>query len=90
VATLTGLAVLHATGPQAWAAAVAVGLAVLAMHVTDTFHPPVAINPLLVVSNNLPWSFLLAPVLAGALLLTGFAFVWHRWVRRRPWPRRWA
>jgi CBS-domain-containing membrane protein len=90
VATLTGLAVLHATGPQAWAAAVAVGLAVLAMHVTDTFHPPAAINPLLVVSNNLPWSFLLAPVLAGALLLTGFALVWHRWVRRRPWPRRWA
>ena len=35
------------------------------------------------------WSFLLAPVLAGALLLTAFAFVWHRWIRRRPWPQRW-
>ena len=89
VATLVGLAVLHATGPQAWAAAAAVGLAVLAMYVTGTFHPPAGINPLLVVSNNLPWSFLFAPVLAGALLLTAFAFVWHRWVRRRPWPQRW-
>jgi CBS-domain-containing membrane protein len=89
VATLVGLAVLHFTGPHAWASATAVGLAVLAMYVTGTFHPPAGINPLLVVSNNLPWSFLFAPVLAGALLLTGFAYLWHRWVRRRPWPQRW-
>jgi CBS-domain-containing membrane protein len=64
-------------------AAAAVGLAVLAIYVTGTFHPPAGINPLLVVSNNLPWSFLFAPV------LTAFAFVWHRWIRRRPWPQRW-
>ena len=57
---------LKLTGPQAWAAAVAVGLAILAMYVTGTFHPPAGINPLLVVSGNLPWTFLLAPVLAGA------------------------
>jgi CBS-domain-containing membrane protein len=89
VATLVGLAVLWVTGPQAWAAAAAVGLAVLAMYVTGTFHPPAGINALLVVSNNLPWSFLLAPVLIGVLLLTGFAYVWHRWARRQPWPQRW-
>jgi CBS-domain-containing membrane protein len=89
VATLVGLIVLKLTGPHVWSAAAAVGLAVLAMVVTGTFHPPAGINPLLVVSNNLPWSFLLAPVLAGAILLTAFAYLWHRWVRRRPWPRRW-
>ena len=90
VATLVGIAVLWLTGPQAWAAALAVGLAILAMYLTDTFHPPAGINPLLVVSNNLPWSFLLAPVLAGALLLAAFAFVWHRRISRRPWPRHWG
>jgi CBS-domain-containing membrane protein len=42
-----------------------------------------------VISNSLPWSFLFAPVLCGALLLTGFTFVWHRWVRREDWPQRW-
>lgn len=89
VATLVGIAMLHLTGPNAWAAASAVGLAVLAMYVTGTFHPPAGINPLLVVSNNLSWTFLFAPVLAGAVLLTAFAYVWHRSVRRRPWPRRW-
>ena len=89
VATLVGLTVLHFAGPQAWAAAAAVGLAVLATYVTGTLHPPAGINPLLVVSNSLPWSFLLAPVPAGALLPTAFAFGWHRWARRRPWPERW-
>ena len=89
VATLVGLAVVKLLGPQPWAAAVAVGLAVLAMYVTGTFHPPAGINPLLVVTNNFSWSFLIAPVLAGAVLLAAFAYIWHRWVRRRPWPRRW-
>jgi CBS-domain-containing membrane protein len=89
VATLVGLAILQVTGPSPSAAAAAVGLAVLAMYVTGTFHPPAGINPLLVITNNLPWSFLFAPVLAGAVLLTAFAYVWHRWVRRRPWPQRW-
>jgi CBS-domain-containing membrane protein len=89
VATLVGLAMVKLTGPGAWAAAAAVGLAIVAMYLTDTFHPPAGIDPLLVVSNGLPWSFLLAPVLAGALLLTAFAYLWHRWLRRRPWPQRW-
>jgi CBS-domain-containing membrane protein len=89
VATLVGLAMVQLTGPSAWAAAVAVGLAMLAMYLTDTLHPPAGIDPLLVVSNSLPWSFLLVPVLAGALLLTAFAYLWHRWLGRRPWPQRW-
>jgi CBS-domain-containing membrane protein len=89
VSALIGLVVLGITGPQAWAAAAAVGLAVLAMYVTGTFHPPAGINPLLVVSNSLSWSFLLVPVLAGAVLLTAFAYVWHRWIRQQPWPQRW-
>ena len=89
VSTLAGLALLKLTGPGAWAAAAGVGLAVLAMYLTGTFHPPAGINPLLVISNNLPWTFLFAPVLAGALLLTAFAYIWHRWVRGQSWPRRW-
>ena len=53
VATLVGLAMVKLTGPGAWAAAAAVGLAILAMYLTGTFHPPAGIDPLLVVSNGL-------------------------------------
>src|SRR3954470_7093553 len=89
ISALVGLAVLKLTGPQAWAAAAAVGLSILAMYVTGTFHPPAGINPLLVVSGNLPLTFLLAPVLAGGGVFVCFCYVWHRGLRRQPWPRRW-
>jgi CBS-domain-containing membrane protein len=89
VSTLVGLLVLKLTGPNAWVAAAGVGLAVLAMYLTGTFHPPAGINPLLVISQNLPWSFLIVPVFAGALLLTAFALAWHRFARRQDWPQRW-
>ncbi len=89
VSTLVGLLVLAVTGPQPWAAALAVGLAMVAMHVTRTFHPPAGIDPLLVVVNNMSWSFLAVPVAAGAVLLALFAWVWHLAVRRYDWPQRW-
>lgn len=89
LSALVGLLVLAATGPSPVAAALAVGLAVLTMLLTNTLHPPAGINPLLVVVGNLPWSFMAAPVLAGALMLTIFALVWHRVVLRNPWPERW-
>jgi CBS-domain-containing membrane protein len=89
ISALVGLLVLALTGPGPLAAALAVGIAVLAMVLTGTLHPPAGINPLLVVAGNLPWSFLLAPVLTGALMLTAFALVWHRFVLRNDWPERW-
>ena len=30
-----------------------------------------------------------AVTLAGAVLLTAFCYLWHRGLRRQPWPRRW-
>jgi CBS-domain-containing membrane protein len=47
----------------------------VAMHLTGTFHPSAGIDPLVVVVvNDMSWSFLVAPVGIGALLLALFAF----------------
>jgi CBS-domain-containing membrane protein len=54
------------------------------MHLTNTFHPPAGIDPLVVVVNNMSWSFLVAPVGVGALLLALFAFAWHNLVALGP------
>lgn len=89
LSSLIGLVVVHVVGPQPWAAAIAVGLAMLAMHATRTFHPPAGIDPLLIVVNAMPWSFLLVPVATGAGLLALFAYGWHLAVRRYDWPTRW-
>jgi CBS-domain-containing membrane protein len=89
LATVVGLLVVNLTGPSVWAAALAVGLAMAAMRATGTFHPPAGIDPLVVVINGMPWSFLIAPVAIGAGLLAAFAFVWHNLTRRGSWPQRW-
>jgi CBS-domain-containing membrane protein len=94
VATLVGLLVVKLCGPAAWAAALAVGLAIVAMHLTGTFHPPAGINPLIVVVNDMSWSFVILPVGIGALLLAAFAFAWYNLVARGAnegdtWPVRW-
>jgi CBS-domain-containing membrane protein len=61
--------VVKLCGPESWAAALAVGLAMVAMHLTNTFHPPAGIDPLVVVINNMSWSFLVIPIGIGVLLL---------------------
>jgi CBS-domain-containing membrane protein len=81
--------VVKVVGPQPWAAAVAVGLTMIVMHATDTFHPPAGINPLLIIINDRPWSFLLVPVAAGVAILIAFAFLWHNTFRRGSWPEKW-
>jgi CBS-domain-containing membrane protein len=42
-----------------------------------------------VVAQDMQWSFLVAPVAVGALLLACFAWLWHNLVRREAWPARW-
>lgn len=89
LSTLIGLIVLNIVGPAPWAAALAVGIAMVAMHATRTFHPPAGIDPLLIVVDAMPWTFLLMPVAVGAFALALFAYVWHLAVRRYDWPTRW-
>jgi CBS-domain-containing membrane protein len=89
VSAAVGLLTLVVTGSSPWAAAFAVGLAMAAMHVTRTFHPPAGIDPLIVVSQSMSWNFLIAPVAVGALALLVFAWSWHTLVRRDAWPARW-
>lgn len=82
ISTVIGLVVVKLVGPGPWVAALAVGLSIIAMHLTRTFHPPAGIDPLIVVINDLPWLFLVMPVAIGACALALFAFVWHGVARR--------
>jgi len=86
MSTLIGLVLLKLAGPAPWVAALAVGLSILAMHLTRTFHPPAGIDPIVVVLNGMPWTFLIVPVAIGAGALALFALAWHNLVQRGSWP----
>lgn len=89
LSAVVGVLAVKIAGPEAWVAALAVGVAMLAMLATDSFHPPAGINPLIIVINGMSWGFVLVPVAAGALLLLAYAVVWTNVVRRSRWPERW-
>jgi CBS-domain-containing membrane protein len=90
VSALAGLLVVKICGPDPWAAAFAVGLAIAAMQVAGMFHPPAGINPLLIVLQGFSWDYLLVPVASGAVLLLIFAYLWNNFVRGERWPSRWT
>jgi CBS-domain-containing membrane protein len=94
LSTLIGILTVKLCGPAPWAAAVAVGVAMIAMHVTGTFHPPAGIDPLVVVADKMSWGFLIAPVGLGVVLPVAFGYGWHNLVvprskKRVAWPARW-
>jgi CBS-domain-containing membrane protein len=86
---LAGFIVALAFGTHAWAAGLAVALAMAAMQLTRTLHPPAAIDAYLFVTLPLDWSFVVMPVGVGALLLVAFAYAYHRLAWSQPWPLRW-
>jgi hypothetical protein len=94
ISTFVGLVVLARCGSSPATAALAVGIAIIAMHLTGTFHPPAGSDPLIVVQNQMSWTFLVVPIGIGALLLALFSLVWHNLVTRLTkrgdsWPTRW-
>ena len=59
----------------AWTVAIATGLAITMMVVTNTLHPPAGANPILIIQSQQGWEFLLEPVLLGLIGLVASAKV---------------
>lgn len=78
VSTCVGLAVAALLGPTPVAFALGVGLAITAMSLTRTLHPPAGADPIVVIAAGASWPFLFTPVLAGAVLIVVLAFVYRR------------
>lgn len=73
---------LLGSGEVASAVAVAVGLATAAMLPARTLHPPAGICAFLITAHNLPFTWVVSPVLVGAILLAAFAWTWNAGERR--------
>jgi CBS-domain-containing membrane protein len=81
ISTTVGLIIAKLAGPGPATASIAVGVSMVAMQAVRAFHPPAGIDPLIVVLNDLPPSFLIMPVAIGAALLVLCASGWKRLVR---------
>lgn len=89
VSSITGLAVLNIWGDGVWAMAVAVGASISLMQLTRTTHPPAGADPLVIMMSGSSWSFLLTPVLAGAVVIVVVALIVNNVARDRKYPTFW-
>ena len=83
ISTVAGLSVLGQT-PLAFA--LGVGLAITAMLLTGTVHPPAGADPIVVIFASASWPFLFAPVLIGTICIVLLGAGFHRWVTRKAYP----
>jgi CBS-domain-containing membrane protein len=73
-----GIVCFQALGDATWVYALALVLALLAMLLTRTVHPPAGANPLIMIHAHAGFDALWQPVLLGILLLAGVAIIWSR------------
>ncbi|WP_169082772.1 HPP family protein [Paenibacillus sp. PL91] len=84
ISTGVGLAMLQLFGTSTWSLALSVGLSILLMQYTRTVHPPAGADPLVVMLSGASWSFLVTPVLLGAVIIAVAAYVYRRMLASKP------
>lgn len=78
LAAFSGWLVGLALRPSGYAACLAIGLAALAMQMTRTLHPPAAVSGYLMLNQSSHWTWIVAPILLGAVALSALAHVLER------------
>lgn len=89
ISTFVGLSVYHLLGSGTFNMALGVGLAIALMMLTRTTHPPAGANPLVVIMAGSSWSFLVTPVLIGAIIIVLVALLVNNLVHKRHYPSFW-
>ncbi|ENM5775910.1 HPP family protein [Vibrio mimicus] len=69
ITAVVGIFFTQFIGVSPLSLALATGVAVSAMLLTKTTHPPAGANPLLIMLAGQSWTFLVTPVLLGAVLI---------------------
>lgn len=89
VSTFVGLAAYHVLGNDPWVIGLAVGLAIAAMMMTKTTHPPAGADPLVVILGGFNWSYLITPVLIGSVVIVFSAILINNLRSNREYPTFW-
>ncbi|CAN1721046.1 CBS domain-containing membrane protein [Hyphomicrobium sp. 1Nfss2.1] len=89
LSALSGSTMALLMAPHWWTLPIAIGLAIFAMQVTRTLHPPAGLTAVIAATQSVSWHFVLTPILSGAVVLVLLSCAYLRWVRRVSWPEAW-
>lgn len=89
ISAAIGLLLYHLFGAESWTLALGVGLSIACMMLTKTTHPPAGANPIIVISGGYHWSYLVTPVLVGAVIIVIVALLINNLRSNRSYPTFW-
>ena len=78
ISALVGVSIYQLFGERWWSIALAVTLAIIAMMLTATTHPPGGATAMVSVLNHANYSFVFLPILLGAVVLFAAAVLSSR------------
>ncbi len=88
ISAAVGLMAFHLLGASPLSFGLGVGVAIAAMLLTGTTHPPAGADPIVVILAKAAWPFLFSPILIGAATIVVIGLIYHRLVTRRSYPTR--
>ncbi len=89
ISAVLAVAIYKLMGNTELSIALAVSIAIVAMLATRTLHPPGGATALIAVSTKAGWTFVIYPVLGGALILLAVALVVNNLASDRHYPKNW-
>ena len=87
VSILVGVIVNELFGLSFYSLGLAVGIAIILMVYFKVMHPPAASNPLVAISMDLSFDFIIFPVVVGTIVIILASIVINRFILKRNYPK---
>ena len=89
VSILVGIIINETMGLSFYSLALAVGVSVMLMVYLKIMHPPAASNPLVAISMDLSFDYILFPVVVGSIIIILSSILINRYILKRSYPKKW-
>ena len=89
ISIIIGVLFNESFGLSFYTLGLSVGVAVTLMIYFKVMHPPAASNPLVALSMDLSFDFILFPVVVGCLMIIVLSFIINNKILKRKYPSRW-
>ena len=88
ISMLVGIIFNETLGLSFYTLGLAVGVAVILMIYLKAMHPPAASNPIVALSMDLSFDYILFPVITGSVVIILSAILINKYILKRNYPRR--
>ncbi len=89
ISAVIGLSMYSLLGSGIVSISLGVGLTIFCMAFSGVIHPPAGANPIIIILGGYGWSYLVMPVLIGALIIVLFGLLINNLRETRKYPMFW-